>query len=188
LIDQDLKQWDRSLISIIFLPEEAATIMNIPLSPFQPRDRLIWRCTANGGFTVKNAYHLGIEMKNLEKAGSSKTVKTGDTWKKCWSLNVPNAVKMFLWKACHDLLSTKVNLLKRGVCDNSLCPICLLEEELVVHVVWACPATNDAWGETRIRLQKSSCEASEFSQFFLDVVTRCDKEEVELFAVLARRL
>lgn len=42
LIDQDTKQWNRTLIAEIFYPEEAAAITNIPLSPLQPRDRLIW--------------------------------------------------------------------------------------------------------------------------------------------------
>jgi hypothetical protein len=82
------------LVNTSFIPEEASTILNIPLSPFQPKDRLIWRCTKNGEFTVKSAYHLGMEMRDLEKAGSSGGNKTGDLWKTCWSLKVPNVVKI----------------------------------------------------------------------------------------------
>jgi hypothetical protein len=41
LIDQDNKQWNIPLIATTFLPEEVATIINIPLSHFQPKDRLI---------------------------------------------------------------------------------------------------------------------------------------------------
>ena len=82
LIDQDSKQWNRALITEIFLSDEAATILNLPLSPFQPRDKLIRQCTTNRGFTVRNAYHLGLERQNLEKVGCSQTNKTGDLWKK----------------------------------------------------------------------------------------------------------
>lgn len=39
-----------------------------------------------------------------------------------------------------------------------------------------------------MKLQKSDCDRSDFAQIFLEVVSKCDKEEVELFAVLARRL
>ena len=101
---------------------------------------------------------------------------------------MPNAVKMYMWKACHNLLPTKGNLFRRGVWDKNLCLVYLQEEETVVHVTWACSATNDAWGETRIKLQKSPCDMREFLQVFMEVVLRCDIEEVELFAVLARCL
>jgi hypothetical protein len=188
LIDQDMKQWNSKLIFEIFLLKEAAVIFNIPLSPFQPRDRLIWRCTTSGGFTVRSAYHLGMERQMSMKAGSLETSKISDLWKQCWSLNVPNAVKMYMWKACHNLLPTKANLFRRGVCENNQCPICLRAEETVVHVAWACPVASDVWGESRIRLQKSVNGEYNFTQVFMDVISRCENEEVELFAVLARRL
>lgn len=70
----------------------------------------------------------------------------------CWDLNVTNAIKMFLWRACHNLLPTKANLFKRGVCDDKLCPICLKEEETVAHITWECPAANDVWGGSWIKL------------------------------------
>jgi hypothetical protein len=135
LIDKDLKQWNNALITSIFLPEEVSAITNIPLSPFLPRDRLIWRCTKNGDFTVKSVYHLGMERQERQKPGCSRAKKEREVWKMCWSLRVPNAVKMFLWRACHNLLPTKVNLLKRGICDNSFCPICLFENETVEHII-----------------------------------------------------
>lgn len=53
LIDASSKQWKGSLISIIFNPEEATAILNIPLSPYLPKDRLVSRGTKNGIFTVR---------------------------------------------------------------------------------------------------------------------------------------
>jgi hypothetical protein len=188
LIDQDTKQWNSSLVNTSFIPEEASTILNIPLSPFQPKDRLIWRCTKNGEFTVKNAYHLGMEMRDREKAGSSGGNKKGDLWKACWSLKVPNAVKMFVWRACHNLLPTRANLFRKGVCEDKMCPICVQEEEIVAHVSWGCPAANDVWGGASRKLQKCDCDKKDFAQIFSEIASKCDKDEVELFAVLARRL
>jgi hypothetical protein len=49
-------------------------------------------------------------------------------------------------------MERKANLFKRGVCDNNLCPICLQEEETVAHVSWGCPAANDVWGGSRMKL------------------------------------
>lgn len=61
LIDQDSKVWVGCLISAIFHEEEAKVILNISLSPLQPKDRLIWLSTANWIFTVRSPYHLGME-------------------------------------------------------------------------------------------------------------------------------
>jgi hypothetical protein len=129
-----------------------------------------------------------MEMRDREKAGSSGGNKTGDLWKACWSLKVPNAVKMFVWRACHNLLPTKANLFRKGVCEDKMCPICLQEEETVAHVSWGCLAANDVWGGASRKLQKCDCDKRDFAQIFSELVSKCEKEEVELFVVLARRL
>jgi ribonuclease HI len=95
---------------------------------------------------------------------------------------------LFLWRACHNLLPTKVNLQKRGVCENSLCPICLSENEAVEHNIWECPAASDVWGEAPIKLQKSTCSGGNFRQILSGINSRCATEEVELFAIIARRI
>jgi hypothetical protein len=118
-----------------FLVEEASVILNIPLSPLLPKDRLIWRGTKNEIFTVRSAYHLGMERKALQLPGCSGKMDDKEEWKTCWKLNVPNAVKMHLWRACHNLLPTKANMFCIGVGESKMFPICLSEEEMVVHAL-----------------------------------------------------
>ena len=60
------------------------------------------------------------------------------------------------------------------------------EDETVAHVCWGCPAANDVWGGCKIKLQKCNIGGSDFSQIFQEVVSRCDRAEVELFAFVAR--
>jgi hypothetical protein len=146
LIDMEERQWNRPLISSLFLPEEAAAIFNIPLSPLLPKDRLLWRCTKNGVFTIRSAYHLGMERRALQQPGCSEKREANEEWKTCWSLNIPNPVKMFLWRANHNLLPTRANLFRRGICDNNLCPICMREEETAANVCLDCAAANDVCG------------------------------------------
>jgi hypothetical protein len=62
-------------------------------------------------------------------------------WKMIWNLKISNTVKMFMWRACHDLLPTKQNLLRRGVDD--LCLFCLQEAETMKHILWSCPSAKD---------------------------------------------
>jgi hypothetical protein len=188
LINMNTHQCDKSLISSIFLPKDAAAILSIPLSPFLPQDQLLWRCTKNGMFTVRSAYHLGMEMKTVQQPECSEKENMDEVWRTCRRLNIPNAVKMFLWRASHNLLPTKVNLFRQGICDSNLCPICKREEETAAHVCWNCPAANDVWGGCKIKLQKCSTGIDDFRQLFREVIQRCEKEDVELFAVVARRL
>jgi ribonuclease HI len=187
LIDHDLRKWKEDLISEIFVQDEAKLIQSIPLSPFPAEDHITWSGTKNGIFSMRSAYFL--EMENLaSKHGSSSRSDTGKEWKECWRLNVPNTVKLFLWKALHNLLPTRVNLAKRGVIKDTSYPICGLEEEFVAHILWNCPSSKDVWGGGPIRLQKMGGVNGCFASVLDAVLGRCNQEEIELFAVTARRI
>jgi hypothetical protein len=98
-------------------------------------DRIIWGGTKNGNFSVRSAYFLEVEKNEAQRGKTSRLVE-GILWKECWNMKVPNVVKLFLWKALHNLLPTRVNLAKKGVTTDKLCPICAMEEETVLHVLW----------------------------------------------------
>jgi hypothetical protein len=154
LLIPNTKGWNKNLIEQNFMREEMEIILNIPISPSLPKDRLIWRCTKNGEFSVRSAYHLGLDIQAGMSPSSSSKKDDNEVWKVCWSSNVPPAVKMFVWRACHNLLPTKTNLHRKGVCVEAQCPICLQEEETTEHAVWECPSANDVWGASTIKLQK----------------------------------
>jgi len=121
LIDYRHGVWKREIISEIFVPKEAQVIENIPPSPCLPPDRLIWKETKDGQFSVRSAYHLGTQMLGVYGGHSSIEAKDTDLWKFLWSLNVPNQAKIFTSRACHDILPTRVNLHKRKVVEDNLC-------------------------------------------------------------------
>jgi len=70
LIDPLTRNWNFDLLQEVFQHEEALVISNIPLCPLQPPDRLIWRGTTNGVFTVCSACHLGKEIQDNTAAQS----------------------------------------------------------------------------------------------------------------------
>jgi hypothetical protein len=116
IIDPDTRWWNKPLITAIFNHEEVEIICNIPLSRYGQPDVLRWQGTTSGEFTVRSAYHLEKEKQERLRGESSTAPACTRTWKTIWSLNVPNSVKMFLWRACNDLLPTKVNLGKKRYC------------------------------------------------------------------------
>ncbi|KAL0009260.1 hypothetical protein SO802_010762 [Lithocarpus litseifolius] len=58
LIDQTLRAWREDVVRNTFLPHEAEIILGIPLSSFPTEDRRVWSATANGVFSVRNAYRV----------------------------------------------------------------------------------------------------------------------------------
>jgi hypothetical protein len=58
----------------------------------------------------------------------------------------------------------------------------------VAHILWNCPSSKDVWGGGPIRLQKLGEVEDCFPSVLDAVLGRCNREEVELFAVLARRI
>jgi hypothetical protein len=56
-----------------------------------------------------------------------------------------NASKNFMWRACHDLLPTRDNLVRKKIAIDPMCPICGLKAETTFHILWACPSLMDVW-------------------------------------------
>lgn len=61
LIEDNLVQWNRHYISQNFGEEEATAICSILLSKHNHEDKIIWRASNLGEFSVRSAYHLEKE-------------------------------------------------------------------------------------------------------------------------------
>ena len=146
LIDYDTKRWRANLVKSIFLPFEAKTILNIPISYNLLEDKIIWAGNMKGVFTVKSAYYVALNMVDSSEEGES---FCGDPrerlWKKVWHLNILSKIKIFAWRACVDALPTMVNLKKRGIGEIDLCPCCGREMESIFHSIIRCSG-EEGWG------------------------------------------
>uniref|UniRef100_A0A2N9EZD0 Uncharacterized protein n=1 Tax=Fagus sylvatica TaxID=28930 RepID=A0A2N9EZD0_FAGSY len=78
------RTWNNSLLETEFLPDDVIAIKGIPLSSRPSPDRLIWKATSHGNYSVKSAYHL---MKaEVDKANPSCSSNPNS---KLWSCNNP---------------------------------------------------------------------------------------------------
>jgi hypothetical protein len=109
-------------------------------------------------------------------------------WQDIWKLKLPNKEKKILWRACHEILPTRVNLRRRKIIDVSLCPICEAADETVVHALWQCPAATDVWCVGDKKLQKMSLAGLDFTQIVTTVFEKCSTEESQLFVGIARKI
>jgi hypothetical protein len=186
LIDVDTKWWNVPLIRELFCDKDAALICNIPISPIRQQDALVWLGTSNGVFSVKSAYHMA-KSKFKESSGSSSNHDLStQLWKRVWHVKGPSVVRVFLWKACSNILPTKINLHKRGIVEDPLCPICKQEGESVEHILWTCESARDVWAEFSSKLQKCATMEVSFANLFMELVDRLDVDEMQKVAVMAR--
>jgi len=188
LIDFNRKEWNSDLVREVLSEEEATKVLNIPLSPVFPIDRLIWLGTKTGLFSVRSAYHLCMELHQKSQGECSNPVVRDGYWQDIWSLKAPNSVKMFMWRASRNILPTKSNLFLKRVVDSKTCPCCLIEDEDVLHDLWSCPAVQDIWGCGPRIFQKSSFMGTSFQQLFRYFSDRLCNEDLVLMAFLFQRI
>ena len=73
-------------------------------------------------------------------------------WKTLWKLKVPNKIKVFGWRACCNILPTRVNLLKKRIIEDNRCEGCKTEPEIEIHALWNCGVAQDIWAGCLARL------------------------------------
>ncbi|XP_062171126.1 uncharacterized protein LOC133876913 [Alnus glutinosa] len=164
LIDVSVKGWNCVLIDKGFSAYVANAIKNILLCPLLPPDKIIWNGTSSGMFSVKSAYHMASDLMRQKNGECSFSSGSRDFWKNIWAINVPNASKNFLWRACQNALPTKQNLLRKGVVENDICPCCQLDVESVIHALWCCPGAQDVWGCGPVLCQKCPSSFSDMAE------------------------
>ena len=70
LIDPDTRRWKADLVRT-FLPFDANTILNIPISYSLPKDKIIWIGNKQGEFIVKSAYYTALTIIEPSHGGES---------------------------------------------------------------------------------------------------------------------
>jgi hypothetical protein len=103
-------------------------------------------------------------------------------------MKVPNPVKIFIWRACQNILPTNDNLQKKGIPLDPLCLFCKKEVETMKHILWNCPSAADVWGACGMTVQKNFVAGFAFAKVMEYLFDKCSGEAVELHAEIARRI
>ena len=106
-------------------------------------------------------------------------------WAAIWKLQIPNKIKVFGWRACHDILPTRGNLKKKRILLDELCPLCGLFQESTIHALWECSAAQDVWHGSVRALQKCGTGQLDFVTLLEYLLDQINKIEVEMFLVQA---
>ncbi|KAL9679677.1 hypothetical protein QQ045_017543 [Rhodiola kirilowii] len=118
-----------------------------------------WKYSSTGDYTVKSGYEVIKAHKDCIKqdAGEQSDKRAlVKFWKKIWSANIPNKVKIFCWRLYYNSLPES-NFRKRGIDINTECRICGFSCETALHLV------KDCWWSialfSSLKLSVTGCEA-----------------------------
>lgn len=85
---------------------------------------LVWNYTKNYTFSVKSADHIHQTLLTRNDGAQSSGSASSNLWSNLWKLNTTNGVKMFVSRACNNILPTLANLKSRNTVQEDACPIC----------------------------------------------------------------
>ena len=101
------------------------------------KDRLMWRDSPRGDFTMRSAYNMAVGVDRLPDFNGG--------W--IWKLHVLPKIQFFLWKCTHNSIGVNDCLAARGVTIDPLCPLCRKEPESIVHALRNCEKIRAVWNE-----------------------------------------
>jgi hypothetical protein len=141
LINQN-DTWNIPLISSLFNSQSAREIQKIVINS-SPGSDFIWTPSPSGKFTTSSAYRL-ISSNRVSSYSSPLEPKH---WKLLWKLNLNARLKLLLWKIAWDILPTKARLNKVFPIApyDSLCPLCNMAEDSLIHLFFSCSFARIAW-------------------------------------------
>ena len=182
LIDHENVRWKTEALATLFLPYKVNIIQSIPLRSRFPEDKIVWAETSNGKFSVRSAYIVATRLSSNPNSGTSSDMGLSrQFWKRLWALSLPHKTRHFTWRACRDILPTKVNPLKRKAVQDSLCDGCRLEVETTGHTFISCSRAREVWACSKIVLPGGAF----FMNSFYDLLWRMvmvDQVDVDMVA------
>ena len=76
--------------------------------PKSPRlDKLIWGFDKHCNYAVKSGYQVALKLKFPDWPSTSK--RKSFEWHTIWKLDLPEKIKIFMWRATQNLLPTTEN-------------------------------------------------------------------------------
>nr|GEZ21243.1 hypothetical protein [Tanacetum cinerariifolium] len=171
------EEWNVILLREHISAIEAKMVLQIPISRTGSTDKLVWHFDPKGQYTVNSGYKHTIALKSTRDViDESSANPSSKFWKIIWHIPVQPKIKLFLWKAISNLISTKDNLFRRSFSPSPACPICNICVESVEHLLFECAWTRPVWFGSPICLRPPSpvFSAVDTPPYGLSVKLNCD--------------
>lgn len=140
------------------------------MSLYPEDDSWVWALTKDGSFSVKSAYYTQLKLSRAGQSSSSNS-QVMTIWEKVWKAKVAPKIRTFGWKVLHDSIPVRVNLMKRKMCEDCVCPLCGEEDESLMHALVKCEEAAMIWRVLPLRIDSRSVKAGSFIDWCLSLAT-----------------
>lgn len=127
----------------------------------------------------------------MQSGDVGETTKVADVyafWQSIWSLMVSGKVKNFLQRVSTNIIPTKFNLFKKQAVESGVCPLCLQEDEIVIHMVRNCRAAGDVQVDNSVMIHKQPKEMKSYFQLWCLLTSIMSLEELTFAAAIMRHI
>lgn len=126
-----------------FSSEAAERILRTPLLRNPRQDALIWQFDKHGNYTVKSGHQVAVRLKFPDLPSCSDISKT--QWRVIWAVDIPEKMKIFMWRATQNMLPTTNNLWKKKVVKTPVSQRCRCKSEDAFYALMECKDARKMW-------------------------------------------
>ncbi|KAA3450197.1 reverse transcriptase [Gossypium australe] len=145
LIDESSSTWNSELIYRLVDKATADRIPSIPLASSRTEDALVWKYDGSGDYSVKSGYRVLSAIAAYPMSTCSNEVNYNFFYKLLWALNLPEKIKIHVWRLFNNLLPHAGNLARRTIVIEPACPLCRVALEDSNHLMWSCGVLQSVW-------------------------------------------
>ncbi|KAL9451066.1 hypothetical protein AB3S75_012752 [Citrus x aurantiifolia] len=180
LLDE-YNKWRVDKLEQYFMKADTEAILKIRLPSGKEDDEVIWHFDKRGEYSVKSGYQLAHNLKFPNEPESS--ISSHSHWKIPWKFDLPEKVKIFMWRALKNILPTADNLWKRKSLQEPICQRCKLHVETVSHALIDCKTSRKIWKLAPPAIQLPKAHSHEFFSSIQAMSSRISDNEAELMLV-----
>ncbi|KAH9653988.1 putative reverse transcriptase/RNA-dependent DNA polymerase [Citrus sinensis] len=123
-----------------------------------------------------------MSLKFKDQPSSSTASPT--EWSVIWKLEIPEKVKVFMWRAAQDLLPTAGNLWKKKALQDPWCQRCGKKGENVFHALIKCKLSQKVWNQTKFKEDLEGMENQDMFTAMKAIAEKRNTRDVALFVSL----
>ncbi|KAH9679641.1 putative reverse transcriptase/RNA-dependent DNA polymerase [Citrus sinensis] len=181
LIDEN-QNWKKEMIYQHFMKEDAAMIVRIQLPKTPKPDQYLWHYDKYGQYSVKSGYQIALKLKCPNSPCSSDSSLS--QWNVIWAAELPEKIKIFMWRAVKNLLPTASNLWRRKIVGSPICRRCGVKNEDVIHALLDCKVAKKVWRNAGCAEEIEKLVQQDLMAVLVEIQRKKGKKELELIVVL----